>query len=277
LGEWLLGRFYLVAEMPDSARPLVLGRPGLSAEPNPPEGNRRPWFLRAAGRLAMPPPLQVVYVLFWLALVPLGIYLFTWTHYVFVLHNVYGDLPTYHIAIYEYHAHLTATHPYGSKWYSWPFLVRPVWYYYDGSSFAPRVAGIFDLGNPVIWWASVPSLIFLIFQAIRGRDATAAFILLAFCAAYLPYVLVSRVLFLYHMFGGLPFMILAVSYWMAKLWPARIRLQLGRRSLALEGADLTVAYATLAVLAFMFFWPLWSGFAIPSWFFYAHIWFPSWI
>ncbi len=33
--------------------------------------------------------------------------------------------------MYSYHSGLTADHPYGSKWYTWPLLIRPIWYYSD--------------------------------------------------------------------------------------------------------------------------------------------------
>ena len=40
-------------------------------------------------------------------------------------------------AIWRYHANLRATHPYFSKWYTWPWLYRPTWYYLP----AGRAAG----------------------------------------------------------------------------------------------------------------------------------------
>ena len=123
---------------------------------------------------------------------------------------------------YDYHAHLTATHPYGSKWYSWPLLLRPVAYYYqDGlgtASICPPPPSaplatasnpnctlrseVFNLGNPAIWWFSIPCLLYCAVVAIRERSWPAALIVVAFLAAWLPFVRVTRVMFLYHMFGG---------------------------------------------------------------------------
>ncbi|NLN03278.1 MAG: phospholipid carrier-dependent glycosyltransferase, partial [Clostridiaceae bacterium] len=37
--------------------------------------------------------------------------------------------------MYKYHANLNATHSFGSPWWSWPIMVRPIWYYIkDGSA-----------------------------------------------------------------------------------------------------------------------------------------------
>ena len=56
--------------------------------------------------------------------------------------------------IWSYHANLTATHTYFSPWWTWPWLYRPTWYFwFSGEGF---VRGIVALGNPAIWWASVP-------------------------------------------------------------------------------------------------------------------------
>ncbi|GAC1583391.1 MAG: dolichyl-phosphate-mannose--protein mannosyltransferase [Candidatus Dormibacteria bacterium] len=181
---------------------------------------------------------------------------------------------------FDYHAHLTATHTYGSAWYSWPFLLRPVAYYYqdnlayaDGSR-QPLRAEVFNLGNPAIWWASIPALVYCGISAVRRRRYAPAVILLAFLAAWLPFSRVTRVMFLYHMFGGLPFMILAVSYAVAQLRHARLRLSLGGATLpTLEGRHLAGAYLLLVLVVFMFFYPLWSALPITGDQWNQRIWF----
>ncbi|MDP2860747.1 MAG: phospholipid carrier-dependent glycosyltransferase, partial [bacterium] len=64
-----------------------------------------------------------------------------------------------------YHTRLSATHGYTSAWYSWPFLVRPVWYYVNygssalgGSSQVGQVANIYAMGNPIIWWGGIVAI-----------------------------------------------------------------------------------------------------------------------
>ena len=181
---------------------------------------------------------------------------------------------------FDYHAHLTATHTYGSAWYSWPFLLRPVAYYYqdnlgyaDGSH-QPLRAEVFNLGNPALWWASIPALIYCAIFAVRRRSYAPALIVLAFLAAWLPFSRVTRVMFLYHMFGGLPFMILALSFALARLRHARVRLSLGSATLpTLEGRHLAIAYLALVVVVFIFFYPLWAGLPITGDQWTQRIWF----
>ena len=181
---------------------------------------------------------------------------------------------------FDYHAHLTATHTYGSAWYSWPFLLRPVAYYYQDNlglatgSKQPLRAEVFNLGNPAIWWASIPALIYCGIFAVRRRSYAPAVIVLAFLAAWLPFSRVTRVMFLYHMFGGLPFMILALSFALARLRQARIRLSLGSATLpVLEGRHLAMAYLLLILLIFAFFYPVWTALPITGDQWTQRIWF----
>jgi dolichyl-phosphate-mannose-protein mannosyltransferase len=168
---------------------------------------------------------------------------------------------------YDYHAHLTATHPYGSKWYTWPLLLRPVAYYYqdslgfDSLNHAPLRAEVFNLGNPAIWWASIPAIVYCVYAAIRGRKYAPIFIAIAFFAAWLPFSRVTRVMFLYHMFGSLPLMILAVSCAITDLrrWVLR-----RRRLWGLTGRHLALAYLGTVLLTFIFFYPFWSALPITS-------------
>jgi dolichyl-phosphate-mannose--protein O-mannosyl transferase len=179
---------------------------------------------------------------------------------------------------YQYHKNLTATHTYGSPWYTWIFLLRPVAYYYQdnvgcatvtaGVAAASSAAGciplraeVFNLGNPAIWWASIPALVYTGWIAVKERSFAAALIVLAFLTAWLPFSRVSRVLFLYHMFGSLPFMVLAVAFAIARLRRRfALRVQLGpTRFPAVTGLHLAHAYLGLVVAMFVYFYPLWTG------------------
>ena len=63
-------------------------------------------------------------------------------------------------AMYTYHHDLTATHPYSSTWYEWPAMVRPVYYYSQTMNNGLR-EGISAFGNPLVWWAGIPALLFI--------------------------------------------------------------------------------------------------------------------
>jgi dolichyl-phosphate-mannose--protein O-mannosyl transferase len=222
---------------------------------------------------------------------PLFIYIASWFPFFErgQFHSL-GDLWAYQVSSYQYHAHLTATHPYGSPWYSWPFLYRPVAYYFENTGLGvdpvsgqPLVAGMVDLGNPWIWWSSIPCVLLMPYYAIRYRSYAAAFIAIGFITQYLPWAPITRVLFLYHMFGGLIFMVLAVAFVLARVAGGVAELGLGSWSWrGLPGLPVYYAWLAIAILFFIYFYPVWTGIPIGDQqylgpFGIGRMWFLKWI
>ncbi len=208
-----------------------------------------------------------------MVVLPVLIYLASWFPFFLrgQFHNLH-DLLVYNWQAYEYQATLTATHPYGSAWYTWPFLYRPVAYYYqyqglgiDGVTGRPLVAGIVNLGNPIIWWASLPALLALPYFVLRHRSFPATVILVGYITQYLPWSRVTRVLFLYHYFGPLIFAILALAFLLTRMQQAGpVRLDLfGRRHVVSTGW-LLPAFLAVVVLSFAYFYPVWTGLPISD-------------
>lgn len=220
------------------------------------------WRRGAAQSIAVFPwPTYLAVALIALAVIPVGVYLVSW--YPFFargqFHNM-TDLLTYQSQALNYHRFLVATHPYGSPAWSWPFLSRPVLYYaeYAGlgsDSFTGQqlISRMENLGNPWIWWTSLPAVVSLPYFVIKHRSFPAAVILLGFMSQYLPWFPITRVLFMYHMFGGLIFMLLALAYVLVFLAE---RLPPPRREL------LVAAHLAVAVFFFGYFYPLWTGLPI---------------
>ena len=198
-----------------------------------------------------------------LVAIPLVIYDVSW--YPFFARGQFqsmADLVNYQVESYRYHATLTATHPYGSPPLSWPFLSRPVLYYaeysrlgFDAFTGQPLIARISNLGNPWIWWTSLPCVVALPYFVIRHRSFPAALILLGFVTQYLPWFRVTRVLFMYHMFGGLIFMILALAF---------VLVYLAEKLPRPNRQWLVAAHLAMAVLFFAYFYPTWTALPIST-------------
>jgi dolichyl-phosphate-mannose--protein O-mannosyl transferase len=95
---------------------------------------------------------------------------------------------------------------------------------------------------------------------------------------------VTRVIFLYHMFGGLIFMILALAFVLAQVarQPGGFALTLGERRLTVTPRHLVYAHLAIAVLFFVYFYPVWTGLPISAdsylrGFPDGKMWFPTWI
>jgi hypothetical protein len=208
-------------------------------------------------------PTYLVIAVVALVAIPIAIYFGSW--YPFFargqFHNL-ADLINYQKQSFDYHAHLDATHPYGSPWWSWPLLARPVLYYaeytnlgidhWTGESLISRMS---NLGNPWIWWTSLPCVASLPYFIIRHRSFPATVILLGFITQWLPWSQIGRVLFMYHMFGGLIFMILALAFVLVQV--AQQLQPAGRRLLVFN-------HLALAIVFFFYFYPVWTGLPISG-------------
>ena len=223
------------------------------------------------------------------------------------------EIAEWHRQTWLYHVNLKADHIFYSPWWSWPLDFRPVVYYYTGqdlgvdqSSGSALVAEIFNLGNPVIWWAATLSLIGIavglpgLIRQYRSRRElepaeaaqrdgagpvdqrlyTSIFILVVFLAAWLPFSRVPRGLFLYHMLGGLPAMFLALALALTYLHSLRGRVP--GAALRFNGAVPAYAYLMMVVGFFIYFYPLWTGLPLTADALNSHVWFafvkplPNW-
>ncbi|MHB8717518.1 MAG: phospholipid carrier-dependent glycosyltransferase [Candidatus Dormibacteria bacterium] len=72
----------------------------------------------------------------------------------------------------QYHAHECHSHPYASRWYTWPIMEHPVLFYYDQQAALdpsnPTVSSITDMGNPALWWLAIPALLACVWRLSRG-------------------------------------------------------------------------------------------------------------
>src|SRR3989344_2859092 len=118
--------------------------------------------------------------------------------------------------MYQSNERITNQHPYGSKWYTWPFLSRTV--YFWQKDVGPQPEKIYLLGNPLIWWAGTVSVIFLLICTVQNLlnrkwpNFTESFLLLGFFINLLPFIGIKRVMFLYHYFPSLIFAFLTLAY-----------------------------------------------------------------
>jgi dolichyl-phosphate-mannose--protein O-mannosyl transferase len=100
------------------------------------------------------------------AVIPAHLYTLSYVPWMRQGHTLHDMVVTQH-AIWRYHADLNATHPYFSKWYTWPWLVRPTWYYFNSDG--GWVRGMVAIGNPALWWVSVPASAWALVASLRAR------------------------------------------------------------------------------------------------------------
>ncbi len=119
--------------------------------------------------------------------------------------------------MYRYHNNLTAAHAASSPWWAWPANLKPVWFY-QGSFAGGTAAAIYDAGSIVLWWMSIPAMVFVAFQAYRRRSVALALIVVAFLAQWVSWARIDRAAFQYHYYTSLPFVMMALAYFVAEVW-----------------------------------------------------------
>lgn len=167
-------------------------------------------------------------------------------------------------SMYHYHSTLVATHDFASPWWSWPLDGRPLWLYVGEGTAQGMRSTLVSMGNPLIWWAIIPAMVAAGVIGWRYRDRRALFLLVAIVSQYLPWILISRISFIYHFFPILPFGMLAIVYawqmlsrdhpWMKKaMW----------------------WYLGVCLFLFLWFYPALSGLAVPEGWIKTLRWIPS--
>lgn len=181
--------------------------------------------------------------------------------------------------MYQANQTLTATHPYSSRWYSWPLEIRPVYYWQGPTLPDSRQGNIYLLGNPIIWWgvwlAILLGLSYAWLVRRRLRTLTIAGLslaALAYAINLIPFMAVPRVMFLYHYFFSFVFsLIFAILLWNDLTTDAK------SHQLATPGhRRLYGAVVAAIVLGFLYFAPLSYGTPLSPQGLQAHIWLPSW-
>lgn len=182
-------------------------------------------------------------------LVPGLIYLLSYIPFIGSETGLWAKMTASQRDMFQYHANLTDTHYYASRWYEWPVMVRPV-FYYAGIISDTLSEGISAFGNPLVWWAGIPAFIYMLYLVVRQKDRIALFLCIAYLAQYLPWVFVDRCTFIYHYFPSTPFVVLMIMY---SILTVRDKFPKKKYYMALGW------YAAATVGLFALFYPVLSG------------------
>jgi dolichyl-phosphate-mannose-protein mannosyltransferase len=166
-------------------------------------------------------------------------------------------------------------HPYCSSWISWPVSGRPVGYYYHYEEATKIVQDVHAIGNPVLWWFSTLAVISLSLQGLRQFRAIHAYVLIGYAANYLPWLLVSRCLFIYHYMSAALFSFMALTIALDQLLPKNVESWAGLKiNLRSQWWRYTI-FASIMLAVFssqIFFIPIWLGTDLSFTAFYQRMW-----
>lgn len=194
--------------------------------------------------------------LIWFLLLPFTVYLFTYLPMFLSGHSlsVWWEMQK---QMWWYHTGLKATHPYTSMWYSWPFLLRPI-YLYTSEEVGGWVSRIYAMGNPFVFWFGLISVISSFIYSSFEKNKKLGLVVFSYLIFFVPWAMSPRIMFLYHYLPSIPFLAIATAY-------------------VLRRNPKFIAYFLVpSALVFIYFYPHWAGLQIPLWLDKSYYWIGSW-
>jgi dolichyl-phosphate-mannose-protein mannosyltransferase len=235
-----------------------------------------------------------------LGVVPALVYLLVWIPHLQI--NLV-DLKTVHAQMANYHARMKdgpSVHLYCSRWYTWPWMIRPMSYFYEATRslsdplppLRPPIPedsrqviyAVHAMGNPFLWWFSTLSLLLIIEMLIErlptwvkgssemplvpAHSWISLYLIVNYAANFLPWLVVSRCTFIYLYMGALVFGFLTLAY-VVDQW-------LDTPQLGFRAASVTLIF--VVICAFLYWLPIYWGYPLtPPDTFRWRMWFKSWI
>lgn len=154
-------------------------------------------------------------------------------------------------------------HNYQSDWWSWPLMLRPIWYFYEWDRGAQR--GVLLIGNPVIMWGGLVAVLACYGAAFRSRAAAPLTVALLWTASVAIYAIIPKSLgfyYYYHLSGIFLCLVLAVAFH---------HFDAGRNKGREEW------FAVAALIAFIYFYPILAASPLRNAQGFTHwMWLPNW-
>jgi len=183
-------------------------------------------------------------------------------------------------ASYKFHSNLTAGHGWQSEFWQWPINARPVFF------FVEDYGKIYNLGNPLVFWMSLPALAFTLWQGVKfirvridegsriavwgrlgERQAALIFVFISWLVLWLFWATNPRTLFSYHYIPAFVFAVLALGYVVHWLW---------HESRFDRSRQIAIVFVVAVGVTFVYFYPHLAAVDVPRWLDDQYFWFSSW-
>ena len=208
----------------------------------------------------------IIEIVICLLVTPIAIYSLLW-----IPHLIQNPTPNFidvQLRILNYHEKVgngVKIHPYCANWYTWLLMTRPLAYYFK--QYKPDYYyDVHAMGNPLLWWFALVAIFRSIWLIIKGftlkpirelnidRLNVPIFMVVNYAANLLPWVKVTRCLYIYHYMGAVLFAIMGLA-WL-------VDLGLRSSSKFWQAAGLTTIFSVTA--SFVFWLPIYLGLSIEK-------------
>lgn len=217
-----------------------------------------------------------------LVIIPVFIYLLSYGQFWIQGHNT-TDFINLHKQIWWYQNRHDLEHPYGTtplwcvpkglsgekQFCPWILDIRGVYFSYE--TYGTDKAGyIYALGNPITFWIGLVAVSYLIGKYLEDRNKELFLILFGYFIFWVPWVFSPRIMFLYHYLPSIPFLAIAIGYWLTRISQLTFW---GNRSVFLVGSLMVLG---VIVMTFLYFFPISSGYPIEIAAIDKYMWLKTW-
>jgi dolichyl-phosphate-mannose--protein O-mannosyl transferase len=237
----------------------------------------------------------------WFGALPVVVYLITWSGWFFTstgydrqwaaqngIHipviSALASFVQYQKQMLQFHLGLTTHHPYQSQPWTWLVMSRPVAFFWQcpaggthGACASSKAQEVLAIGTPLIWWASIATLLVCVAWWLTRRDWRAGALVLAVAVGWLPWFWFAlhdhRTEFFFYALEFEPYLILSITLCLGLIiGPARASAM--RRTV---GSAVVGAYLLGVLLNFAYLYPVLTAKIIPYTSWLSHMWYHGWI
>lgn len=200
----------------------------------------------------------------------LGVYYLTFLPYVLVTneshlnwYQIFWEMP---LKMLELQKSVGGVHVYESKWYTWPWMIKPIWYEYKSLPQQQEFQGIFMLGNPLQMLIGLLSVLgsLVVWKKIKRPDFK-ELLFLILISYFLWAVIPRKMTYFYYFFPSAVLYLFLIPMFFEVLFKRSV---FHRALLVLLGASVGL---------FVFFYPVLSGIVTPVSLREHWLWFHSWL
>lgn len=163
----------------------------------------------------------------------------------------------------DFHYHQKWSHPYLSKMWTWPLMIRPIWYLYETMN--GKIYGIVAMGSPLFWWGFIVFLVELIIITFYERKPEQYFLLVGYCCPYIFWLISNKGGFFYYMMPCVAWMCLITAHGLERWRNTKL------------GRIMGWVYLLALLLFFIVFFPILAATPVNGDYFKRLMWTRSWI
>jgi len=160
---------------------------------------------------------------------------------------------------------ISADHPSASRFYLWPVMVKPIYFWYKNTG-NNKISRIYLFGNPIIWFTAIFTFILGVIFWFPDNRETKWLLYSSWIIKMIPFMIITRPLFLYHYIPALIFSILIMSFFITD------KIDFSKRS----GTLILGVISLFFLLGFLFFSPLTYGLPLSAESFDLRFWLKLW-